>query len=279
LVVLLIAVPFFYVDSLAKDALEAGASETFGTKTTLGSVSLGLLSGKVGLRKLRVRNPDGWEEKDFFRIGKGRFGVGLSDFLEDQVEVPELLLDGVFLSLERGPAGSNYGTILAHVQKGPPPPPEEGGKRFVIRDLRIRDVEARLRLDVPGPADQSLEVRIPEIRLRNVGSQTEGGMLVSQMWSTVLRGVLAAVVREGGGAAGFINRDLAGQLARLGNVRVEVLGEVQREGAALAVDAGAAAGQKLGEAAGGVLGEAGDLGKAAGGKVRKGLGGLLDRGD
>ena len=277
--VVLVALPFLYLDSLAKGALEAGATETFGTKTTLGSVSLGLLSGKVGLRRLRVRNPDGWDEKYFFRIGKGRFGVGLSDFLEEQVEVPELVLEDVFLSLERGPGGSNYGTILANVQKGPPPAPGEEGKRFVIRDLRIRDVEAHLRFDGPGPADKSLDVRIPEIRLRNVGSKTEGGMLVSQMWSTVLRGVLAAVVREGGGAAGFINRDLAGQLAGLGNVPVEVLGEVQREGAARAIEAGAAAGQKLGEAAGSALGEASDLGKSAGGKLRKGLGGLLDRGE
>ena len=72
----LVALPLLYVDSLAKDALESGASESFGTKTTLGSVSLGLVSGKVGLAKLRVRNPEGFDARYFFSIRKGRFAVG-----------------------------------------------------------------------------------------------------------------------------------------------------------------------------------------------------------
>jgi len=270
-VILLVTLPFLYVDSLAKDALEQGATETFGTKTTLGSVSLGLLSGKVGLGDLRVRNPEGWEAKHFFTIDDGRFGVGLSDFLKEEVEVPELILEDVDLSLERSPTGSNYGTILAHMQQGPPPPPDKQGKRFVIRDVRIRDVKADLRFAGPAGADKTLEVLIPEIRLRNLGSNTEGGMLVSQMWSTVMRGVLAAVVRESGGGAGFITRDLAGGLARLGGVPVEVIGKVTRVGGDLAVG--------VGEAAGETLGEAGELGKAAGGAVKKGLGGLLNRKD
>lgn len=275
IVVLLVAVPLLYVDSLAKGALEEGATETFGTKTTLGSVSLGLFSGKVGLGDLRVRNPEDWEAKYFFTIDDGRFGVGLMDFLEEEVEVPQLVLEDVYLSLERGAGGSNYGTILGHMAKGPPPPPDQEAKRFVIRDLRILDVQADLRFDGPGPADKSLEVMIPEIRLRNVGSDTEGGMLVSQLWSTVMRAVLKAVVRQGGGAAGFITRDLAGVLGRVGDVPIQVVGEVTRQGAELATGAG----EKLGEAAGGALGDAGELGKSAGEAVKKGLGGLLGQED
>jgi len=274
---LVIAVPLFYLDSLAKSALESGATDTFGTKTTLGSVRLGLVTGKVGLGNLRVRNPEGWEAKHFFTIGKGRFGVNLPDFLEDEVAVPELVLEDVYLSLERSATGSNYGTILAHMQKGPPPPPsDEPGKRFVIRDLRIRDVEADLRFDAPGPVDKELKVLIPEIRLRNVGSSSDGGMLASQVWATVMRAVLAAVVREGGGAGGFITRDLAGGLSRLGNVPIEIVGNATNN---IAVEAGKKAGEAIGEATGGALGEAGELGEAAGSAVKRGLGGLLDRKD
>jgi hypothetical protein len=279
-VVLLIAVPLFYLDSLAKDALESGASETFGTRTTLGSVSLGLLSGKVGLSKLRVRNPEGWEEKYFFSIGDGRFGVNLRDFLGEQVTVPQLVVDDVYLSLERSTSGSNYGTILANMQKGAKPAPaksEKPGKRFVIRDVSIRNVEADLRFDAPGPADQELKVLIPEIRLHDLGSETQGGMLVSQLWATVVRAVLTAVVRQGGGPAAFITRDLAGGLARLGGVPIEVVGDVTRVGSEAAVEVGKKAGEAVGEATGGALGDAGQLGEEAGGAVKRGLGGLLDR--
>jgi len=272
-IVLLAAVPLLYLDRLAHGALEEGATETFGTKTTLGSVSLGLLSGRVGLGDLRVRNPEGWQEDHFFTIGDGRFGVGLRDLLADEVVVPELVLEEVALSLERSPTQSNYGTVLAHMQKGPPPPPDAEPRRFRVREVRILDVRADLRLDGPSIADEHLEVRIPEIVLRDVGSESEGGVLVSQVWSTVLRAVLSAVVREGGGAAAFVTRDLAGGLARVGRVPVQILGDVTRGGA----EVGQGAAEQLGHAAGDALGEAGELGESAADAVEKGLGGLLGR--
>ncbi len=274
IVVLLLAAPLLYVDSLAKGALEEGATESFGTRTTLGSVSLGLFSGKVGLKKLRVDNPEGWQEDHFFSIGQGRFAVGLPSFLEEQVEVPELVLEDVALSLEKRGRGSNYGTILDNMAKGAAPS-DEPGKRFVIRDLRIRDVVADLHLEVPGAGAKHLEVLIPEIRLQNVGSESEGGVVVSQLWGTVLRGVLGAVVREGGGVAGFITGDLRGQLARVGNVRMEVIGEVTRVGAGEAQRVGETAGRALQDATGGAIEDGGELGRAAGDAVKKGLGGLL----
>jgi len=268
-----IAVPLLYVDSLAKGALEQGASETFGTKTTLGSFKLGLLSGRVGVRNLRVRNPEGWEEKDFFAIGKGRFSVGLRTFLEDEVVAPELVLEDVALSLERTATGSNYDQILSHMKQGPPPPPDAEPKRFVIRDVRILDVHAKLRFAGPGGLGKALDVQIPEIHLRNVGSESQGGVVASQVWSTVLRAVLSAVVREGGGVAGFITGDLGGRLGSVGGVPVEILGEVTRSGEGGAATLGERAGQALGEAVGGSE----ELGKAAGDAVKKGLGGLLGR--
>lgn len=274
-VALLVGLPLFYVDSLAKDALEEGATESFGTRTTLGSVNLGLFSGQVGLADLRVRNPEGWEAPHFFVIGSGRFSVGLGDFLEEEVEVDELALDGVSLSLERRAQSSNYATILRNMQSGPPPDPEDPGKRFVIRDLRIRGVTADLRLEGPAGIGRTLQVAIPEIRLRNVGSESQGGVIVSQLWGTVLRAVLAAVVRGGGGPAAFITQDLAGSLSRLGSVPIEMLGEVTRSGAGVAEEGVGRVLEGSGEAAGELL----EAGKAAGGAVRRGLGGLLDRKD
>lgn len=276
-VVLLVALPLFYVDSLAKDALEEGGTESFGTRTTLGSVQLGLLSGQVGLGDLRVRNPEGFEARYFFEIGDGRFAVGLLDFLEEQVEVPSLVLEDVEISLERSARDSNYAQILRNMQSGPPPDPDDPAKRFVIRDLRIRNVRADLRLDGPAGVGKTLEVLIPEIQLRNVGSESEGGVIVSQLWGTVLRAVMAAVVRGGGNAAGFLTRDLAGSLGRLGSVPIELLGDVTRTGVGgVAEGAGAVAEGVLdgaGRAAGGLI----DAGEGAGGAVKEGLGRFLDR--
>jgi hypothetical protein len=87
------------------------------------------------------------------------------------------------------------------------------------------------------------------------GLAVVGGVMVLLF---AVRAVLVAVVRDGGGVAGFITRDLAGDLGRLGGLPIEVLGEVTRAG-----EAGLAAGKRLGE--------------VAGQAVKKGLGGLLGR--
>jgi len=242
LVVVAVAVPVLYVDSLARSALEDGATATFGVPTEVGSVSLGLFSGRVGVGGFRVANPEGYEAERFLAIERGRFSVGLGTFLEDTVVVPEFVLEDVSLSLEKRPGGSNYQAILANMQKGAPPPDPGAapGKTFVIRDLRILDVEARLRLEGPGGVvGKSLDVEIPEIRLRDVGSESDGGVVASQVWATVLTAVLQAVVREGA--------------SRVGRT----------------------AGEALEEAAGGAVEGAGELGGKAGDAVRKGLGGLL----
>jgi len=238
LVVVAVAVPIWYVDSLAKPALEDGATETFGVPTEVGSVSL-----------------------------------GLGTFMEDTVEVPGFVLADAFLSLEKTPGGSNYQAIRAHMQKGgPPPDPDaEPGKTFVIRDLRIRNVDAKLRLAGPGgAAGRSLDLQIPESRLRDVGSQTEGGGVASQVGATVMTAVLQAVVRGGGGVAGFLTGDLRPQVGRVGEVPLQVVGEVSR-----IAGVGRTAGETPEEATGGALEGAGELGEQAGDALRKGIGGLL----
>lgn len=280
ILVLLIGIPIKYVDSIAEGALEEGATATFGTKTTVGDFNMGLLSGAVGIDDLRVRNPEGWGAKYFFEIGDGRFAVSWRQFLEDQVEVPELIVENVNLSLEKRGSKSNYGDILDYMAKTPAPPPDPDAKRFVIRDVRIRNVKADLKLEAAaGIVGKDLEVLIPEIRLRNIGSDTTGGAVSSQVWSTVMRAVLAAVVREGGGVAGFITRDLGGNLAKVGGVPFQVIGDVTRTGADVAAGVGQAAGDALGKATGGAVDAGSALGGAAGDAVKKGLGGLLGGGD
>jgi hypothetical protein len=284
-VAVLAAIPILYLDRLAHRALERGASDTFGQRTEVGSVSLGLLSGRVGVGDFRVRNPEGWQEKHFLAIEDGRFSVGLPTFLEETVIVPEFVLRDVSLALERSVSGkSNYGEILRHMQSGPPPDPAaEPGKKFVIRDLRIENVEAKLRLEgAGGVVQKALDVTIPEIRLRDVGSESEGGVVAAQVWRTVATAVMEAVARESGGLAGFLTADLRNQLARVTTMPFQVVGEVTRLTGEGVEEVGRGVGRVIDEATGGVLKGAGDAvgetGEAAG-KVLKGLGGVLGGGE
>ena len=50
-----------YIDTIAKTAIERGATYALGVETTLGSADVGLLSGTFSMGDLTVANPAGFE--------------------------------------------------------------------------------------------------------------------------------------------------------------------------------------------------------------------------
>lgn len=228
---------FLYLDRILKIAIERGAEYALGVETSVGSVRPGLLSGRLALSDLTVSNPQGFDTPHFLRLGDAAVGVGLRSLRTDTVEVSEVRFEGIEMYLERKPGvGTNYGTILERIGKtGTQPSAEpsaaeqsagESGPSLVIRELTIRDVAARLRLAPELGKAATLDVEIPEIRLRNVGAQ-QGGVDVAQLSSLVVRAILDAVLRKGGDL-GAIGRDLEARLRGLGTVRGDVVGSVKR---------------------------------------------------
>ena len=74
LVVLLAAgliAAFFYIDSIAKQAVERGGTYALGVNTTLRKADVEVFSGAVTLNGLRVANPEGFAADHFLRLGEG----------------------------------------------------------------------------------------------------------------------------------------------------------------------------------------------------------------
>src|SRR5947207_920319 len=92
LVVVGVAIVFFSIDTIAKRAIERGATQALGVKTTVSSVSVGLLSGEFSLKKLEVANPDkgGFKANHFLTLGSGGVAVTLSTLRKPTVEMPRL---------------------------------------------------------------------------------------------------------------------------------------------------------------------------------------------
>jgi hypothetical protein len=228
-----------YLNSIARTAIERGAGYAFGVETRVGSVQLGLLSGRFGVGGIEVGNPQGFESPRFFSLQEGRLAVGLRSLLADTVEVPEFTLDGIEIYLERRGRKTNYGSILENLgrfeSKETAPASvdaaeESQAKKFVIAELMIRDVAARLRFAPELGELAKVDVEIPEIRLSNVGSETGGGVLISELSGIVLKAVLEAVAGKRGDLPGQIGNDLRTSLAPLGRVGGDVVGEVGRFG-------------------------------------------------
>ncbi len=273
LLVLALTVLWWRIDEVAGRAIEEGGTYALGVPTRVGGVGLRFLPPAFSIGGLRVANPAGYEG-DFFALGRGRVNVETATLTQTPLVVPELVLGDIEIQLERRLRESNYDAILRNLrrfesgQAEPPAESQAGETPVVIRELRIEDVRATVRLRANAAAAVEQTVSVPLIRLRNVGEKG-GGVDTAELWSMVLTAILNAVAK-GAALPGGIGGELQAGLQRLDRVPYEVGGTVQSEVQKLVGDSG------LGEAVSEEAGEA--AGKLAEEAV-KGLGGLLGRKD
>ena len=186
-----------FVDSLARQAVERGGTHALGVETKLAGASIGIFSGAFTLEGLSVANPPGFAEPHFFAVRAAELELPLANLMQERIEIPALELAGITLDLERNREGTNYGAILAHLerfQSGTPTTEEGGGKVFRLGELVLRDIRATVQL-VPAAGDLTrLELAIPEVRVQGLASD----LTLAQLCALVVRTVVDAAVRQGG---------------------------------------------------------------------------------
>ncbi len=178
---------YIYFDSIAGAAIEKGCTQALGVETSVGWVRIGLLSGVFRLGGLNIANPAGFETDQFLHLGRAHFEVSLESLRGDTIVVPRFELDGIDISIEKAGGKTNYGVILGGQKGSKPsdaPAPEsgqEGGKEFIVKEVLVRNIVARIDLGATtGKADR-VEVKIPEIRLQNVDSAGADGASVAEI--------------------------------------------------------------------------------------------------
>ncbi len=201
LIIVAVAAAFYFVDAIAKRAIESGGTYALGVSTTLGSADVGILSGDFSMKGLNVANPAEFKTSHFLNLGEGGVAVDFGTLRQETVTLPKFTLRSVDVNLEKSGGKSNYNVILDNVrrlQSGSAPSSSEGGKRFIVKDLLIEDVRIHADLLPIGGEATRLNFEIPEIKLSNVGSDTDRGLLLSELSGVIVQAVLQAVVEKGG---------------------------------------------------------------------------------
>ncbi len=224
-VVAAMAAGAFYIDSIARKGIESGSTYALGVPTSLDKADVGLLSGEFSLAGLNVANPGGFTSPHFFALNNGSVSVSLGSLRKDVIELPSLTLNGISMNLERAGDKSNYKVILENLKRfesggGPPgKKPAEGGKKFVIRNLEIRDINVHVNLLPAGGELTKVNVPIDVIQLKDVGSGGKSVQL-SDLTGVILKTIMTVAVQKGGD---LIPGDIAGELTK-------GLGELQNLG-------------------------------------------------
>ncbi|MFN0009752.1 MAG: hypothetical protein ACKVXR_17805 [Planctomycetota bacterium] len=228
---LLIGAGWLFLDSLVEAGIEKGATYATGVETQVEGVDASLFSGRFGLQGLSLANPPGFRSEPFFALKSARAEWENSTILSERIEMDQLVLDGVDVSLERTSSGTNYGVILDHLEKLSPPTqgeekaPDGAGKRLTIRKIEIRNVHAGLHLSGVPLSSGSAELTIPSVVIENFRSDGETKEIIAQLTRTLLKAILEQVLVEG---KNLLPADLLKDLGRnLGSLGGSIEGGVK----------------------------------------------------
>jgi len=213
---------WLYLDRIAQAAVERGGTRALGVPVAVDSMALSPFSGRLGMDGFRVANPDGFSDQPVLRLGSGRVGVRLGSLFEEVVAIPEIMLDGLHVRLERNRQGTNLGRLLDNLDTGGGEQPAASDEqadagtqtRVQVGLLRITNAGASVDLGPEFGDRGKFDLELPAIELRDIGADGNG-VTVGQLVERVTRAVIREI--EKSGARRFpdqIRRDLRQRLER-----------------------------------------------------------------
>ena len=236
-VVLVVAVGglLYYVDSMAKKAIEYGGSEALGVATTLDQVNISLLGGSASLGGLNIANPSGFKQPIFLGLGTGEFAVSLGSLSGDTVVIPKVRFSDILVNLEQKGKQNNIEPLLRKVKsmssggaQQPSAASSSGsGKKFVLEYLAIENVKVNALLDLLGQT-ADVNMVLPKIELRDLGKD-KGGIPMPELIQKVVQAILDAARQSSANLSPDLAKLLNGQLAGLDGIKTEVIGKATAE--------------------------------------------------
>ena len=199
---------------------------------------LRLLLGSFSMRDLAIGNAPGFEAKRFLSLGRTETSISYAALGRRQVVLEKLVLSDLVINLEWQGGKANYSAILEGMSGGSAD--DSSSTTFIIDELLIQNVTARLHLKGRLGNIGAQEVHVPEIRLTGVGRRS-GGEQISGMTREIVSQLLLAVLRQSKLAVPQLALEIAPALRELRGLAGATS---QKTGDLL---------EELGEAAGGLL--------------------------
>lgn len=225
----------YYVDSIAKKAIEQGGEMALGVPTNLSDLHISLVGGEAELKGLQVANPSGFEAQTFLGLGQGDVAVSLGSLMEDTVRIPHVRLSAIRINLEQKGKTNNVEPILARTKSlasqggasSQTAQPAGDGKKFIVDYFSLDDVQVNANLELLGQTSK-VNLTLPKIELKNIGAE-EQGLPLAELVQQVVQAVLGAVQNSSSTLSPALAQLLAGELKGLDGIKTEVIGQAKAE--------------------------------------------------
>ncbi len=156
--------------SWLRGQIEGVASDALGRSVAIEGpiVLVPATSPTVQVEGIRVGNPEGWPDADFVRLNLARAQLGVLPLLRGGLQIDEITVDGLAVSLETNAAGEPNWILAAPgeatLSSEDQPSPEDKTQtalRFVeLRELSLTDIAVNVR---DAATDRTHALRIDEI--------------------------------------------------------------------------------------------------------------------
>jgi len=161
-IIIVLVVGFLSIDGIIKNQVQVRASAALGVPTYLQNASLNIFGGSLTLNGLAVANPAGYQGKYLLTMGTGEVMVNTGSLLSSTIEIPEIYLNNIHITLDQSGLTSNLAEVLANAHKysaaatspapsgsagaAKAPAATAGGKRLAIGEIVIPKCSVTLRL-------------------------------------------------------------------------------------------------------------------------------------
>jgi len=201
-IVLLVVTVVFIIDLFAdravKIGIETAATKTLNVGVSIDNIDLSIMRGKLALQNLIIKNPPGYQHDKLLELRNAKIEVNVKSLLNDVVNIREIKLDGMEVTLEqRGVSGNNLQDVIKSIPSKDKQASGPSGKKLHIDNLEISDITVKVKLlPVPGKAD-TVTLKLSPIKMTDLGSDNK--LDTAELSSRILRAIATGVTEQGVG--------------------------------------------------------------------------------
>ncbi len=191
------------LNGLVETAIEDQGSRVLGAPVQVAGVNLSIFDGSGEIRGLEVANPQGFATGNALQLDEARVAIVLESLTRPVIVLRDVTVRGARLQIEQMRDGrNNLDALRRHLESQlprgsePQDEPTAAARKIAIEQFNFLDAEVAVRSDMVD--DQ--EVRIPDIRLTDIGDATSGVSIaeaVSRMLQPIIRSSLEEALEEG----------------------------------------------------------------------------------
>ena len=237
LIVVGVAVLFFYLDALVTRGIEVVGTRVLGTSVSVNSVLLSPLNGSGNISDLRIENPEGYSADYIFELGYVSMNIDVQSVFSDVLVIESVTIAQPVITYETRITSDNVRALLQNLPASDaadqPASGTSAGKQIIIRELQILNPQLNL-----SAGTISAPVQLPDIILHDIGTTNDAAtvaealrVVLSALRTTILRADLPSIellrdsientvqdsVEQAGQAIDSAVENLGNRLRNLGN--------------------------------------------------------------